>query len=108
MCLARPMLVVETDGAWAWCDDRGQRVQVDVRLVEAAPAGSWLLVFHGTARDVVDAARAADVANALEAVEASLRGEVDVARYFSDLVDREPQLPEFLRPAVGRKEAQNG
>jgi hydrogenase expression/formation protein HypC len=108
MCLARPMQVVETDGAWAWCDDRGQRVQVDVRLVQAAPAGSWVLVFLGTAREVVDAARAADVANALEAVEASLRGEVDVSRYFADLVDREPQLPEFLRPAAGRKEVQNG
>jgi len=107
MCLALPMQVLETDGAWAWCSDRGERVHVDVRLVEAAPAGSWLLVFHGTAREVVDAARAAEVTSALAAVEAAMRGETDIGHHFADLVDREPQLPEFLRPA-GKKETSNG
>jgi hydrogenase expression/formation protein HypC len=106
MCLAWPMQVLETDDSWAWCDDRGTRVRVDVRLIEAAPAGSWLLVFHGTAREVVDAAQAARVAAALEAVAATMRGETDVAHHFADLIDREPQLPEFLRPA-GRKEHRN-
>lgn len=107
MCLALPMQVLETDGAWAWCDDRGARVRVDVRLIEAAPAGSWLLVFHGTAREVVDAPHAARIASALAAVEATMRGETDVGHHFADLIDREPQLPEFLRPA-GSKEDFNG
>jgi hydrogenase expression/formation protein HypC len=108
MCIALPMQVIEAGEAWAWCDDRGQRTQVDVRLIEPVPVGAWLLVFHGVARECIDAGRAADVARAIEGVEAAMRGDVVLEHHFADLIGREPELPEFLRPAAAPKEASNG
>jgi hydrogenase expression/formation protein HypC len=67
-------------------------------------AGQWVLGFLGAAREVIDAERAAQVDDALAALESILHGdgsnEVLVRAGFADLIDREPQLPEFLRPAA--------
>lgn len=108
MCISLPMQVVESGEGWAWCDDRGQRTRVDMRLIEPAPVGAWVLVFHGVARECIDAQRAADVARAIEGVEAVMRGEAALESHFADLIGREPELPEFLRPATAPKEASNG
>lgn len=99
MCIAIPMQVIETADGWAWCDDGGddsQRQQVDLRLVGEQPPGTWLLVFLGAARDVIDEQRAMHIRDALTALDAVQQGE-SVEHLFADLIGREPELPAFLR-----------
>jgi len=100
MCIATPMQVIEASGpGWARCADgvdEGRREQVDMRLVGAQPPGTWLLVFLGAARDVIDETRAHQTRDALLALRAVAEG-APVEHLFADLIGREPQLPEFLR-----------
>lgn len=101
MCIGIPMQVQETEQGRAFCSGRGSADWVDTRLVENVLPGVWLLVFAGAAREVISAQRAAQVADALEALHASATGDLAaIDRLFADLVDREPQLPEHLRSVV--------
>ncbi|MDR0737240.1 MAG: HypC/HybG/HupF family hydrogenase formation chaperone [Zoogloeaceae bacterium] len=104
MCVGIPMQVIEGDAFWARCRGRQGETRIDMRLVGAQPAGVWLLTFLDTAREVLDAERAAAVNAALEALEALLSGQ-DVTpgqldAFFPDLAGREPELPEFLKNAA--------
>lgn len=91
------MQVIESSAGWATCDgDDGRRERVDMRLVGEQPPGTWLLVFLGAARDVIDERRAMHTRDALAALRAVQRGE-PIEHLFSDLIGREPELPEFLR-----------
>jgi hydrogenase expression/formation protein HypC len=107
MCIAVPMQVIQSSPGWALCgtgdaDDR--REQVDLRLVGDQPPGTWVLVFLGAARDVIDEQRAMQTRDALEALRAVQQGE-SVEHLFADLIGREPELPEFLRErAAPRRE----
>jgi hydrogenase expression/formation protein HypC len=100
MCLGIPMQVVEPQGEGAaWCVGRDGRALIDLALVGAQPPGTWLLTFAGAAREVMTAESAAKVDAALDALAAVLAGDgaaIDAA--FADLLAREPQLPEHLRP----------
>jgi hydrogenase expression/formation protein HypC len=101
MCIGIPMQVVEPEGAGAaWCAGRAGRQLVDMALVGPQAPGTWVLAFAGAAREVMDPQAAARTDAALDALESVLAGDastVDAA--FADLVGREPQLPEHLRPA---------
>ena len=96
MCLGIPVQVIESGPHFARCAGRGGEVQVDLSLVGPQPVGAWLLTFLDAAREVIDAERAAAITAALEALDAAQSGETDFSAFFADL-DREPQLPEFLR-----------
>lgn len=102
MCVGIPMQVLETDGMMASCEGGGERLSVDIRLVDAPAPGDWLLVFHGVAREALTEQRARDIASALDALHAALAGETDFDRHFADLVNREPVLPEHLRKELDR------
>lgn len=91
-----PMTVVEDFGADALCERQGARVRVSMLLVGPQPVGTKILAHLGAAVRVLGDLEARQIDDALEAVEAALRGE-NVDRFFADLVDRTPQLPEFLR-----------
>jgi hydrogenase expression/formation protein HypC len=97
MCLGIPMRVLSVDGPLACCEGRGERLDVDVRLVAAPAVGDWLLVFHGVAREALSEQRAQDVSNALDALDAALAGETNLDHLFADLANREPELPPHLR-----------
>jgi hydrogenase expression/formation protein HypC len=99
MCLAIPMEVLRVDGLQAWCRDRdGSEVVVDTILTGPVNPGQWLLVFLGAAREIVSAEDAAKVSAAIDALDAALVGDTDrINAAFADLIDREPQLPDFLR-----------
>lgn len=100
MCIGLPMRVVEEAGLRAWCEGRGERRLIDMQLVGAQPAGTWVLSFLDAAREVLAPERALQIDAALDALDAALRGEIaDLDRYFTDLIDHEPQLPEHLRSA---------
>ncbi|MCL2724933.1 MAG: HypC/HybG/HupF family hydrogenase formation chaperone [Polyangiaceae bacterium] len=91
------MQVTETEGAHAWCEGRNGRKRVDTLLVGAVYPGDWLLVFLGSAREMIDAERAAQVNAALDALDRIAAGQNSFDDCFADLINREPQLPEFLR-----------
>lgn len=99
MCIGVPVQVLAPAGETsAWCDERGDRVLVDMMVVGPQPPGTWLLAFQGAARGVMSAEEAALTLEALQALGAALAGDADIDRFFPDLAGREPELPEHLRP----------
>ena len=99
MCMAIPMQVLRMDGGFAVCTGRdGVETRIETMLTGPLEAGQWVLTFLGAARDVVSAADAGKISDALAALEAvQAGGSVDLDAYFPDLVNREPQLPPHLR-----------
>lgn len=110
MCIGIPMCVVEPGEGHALCRTRdgGETRRIDMLLVGDLPVGSWVLVFLDAAREVLDEATAHQIADALTALDMAMRGDAhsnaDIDHLFADLVDREPQLPEFLRAQSPREE----
>lgn len=97
MCLGIPMRVVEIEGVFAWCDGRNGRQRIDTMLLDDVVPGQWLLTFLDTAREAIDAERAALIDSALDALDRVAAGNGDFDDCFADLIGREPQLPDFLR-----------
>jgi len=103
MCIGIPMQVIEAGFGEALCQARDGRHRVDTRLVGTPAPGTWLMVFLGAAREIVSEETAARTADALEALAMVQRGERGFEHLFADLIDREPQLPDFLRqPQSGK------
>ena len=106
MCLAVPMQVIGMEGSTALCQGQHGIERIDTMLTGPLLPGQWILTFLGAAREVIDAERAAQVGDALAALQSILDGQggVDAAAlidaHFSDLAGREPQLPTFLRSAI--------
>jgi hydrogenase expression/formation protein HypC len=100
MCIGVPVQVLApASDTSAWCDERGERVLVDMMVVGPQPPGTWVLAFQGAAREVMSPADAALTLEALKALGAALAGDADIDRFFPDLAGREPELPEHLRRA---------
>lgn len=102
MCIAVPMQVLAGSDHVALCRDGSaadRQVSVDLSLVGAQPPGTWLLVFLGAAREVIDETRARQTLDALAALRAVARGE-PMEHLFADLIDREPELPAHLRRSL--------
>lgn len=102
MCIGHPLRIVEMHEFLAVCEaPSGAREHVDMSLLGPREPGTWVLVFLGHGRSVLEAEEALRIHDALGALDAVMRGEaVDVERCFADLLEREPQLPEHLRPPV--------
>lgn len=100
MCVGTPMQVERADAFVARCRDGETLEDVDTTLVGPQPPGTWLLVFLGTAREVLTPARAAEVRSALDAIAAIARGDTEIDHLFADLAGREPELPAHLRPSA--------
>lgn len=96
MCLGIPMQVISCTDFMARCSGRNGEADIDLLLVGPQPAGTWLLTFLGAAREVIDAERAQLIESALDALAAVGQGMTSFEAFFADL-DREPQLPSFLR-----------
>ena len=96
MCLGIPVQVVECGEHFARCLGRNGETRIDLALVGVQPVGTWLLTFLDAAREIIPAERAAALNSALDALDAVQAGETDFSAFFADL-DREPQLPDFLR-----------
>jgi hydrogenase expression/formation protein HypC len=98
MCLGIPMRVVASEGLRVIAEGRGERQSLDCSLLGPQPVGTWLLAFIGSAREVLDAERAAAIDAALDAVFALQTGaEFDLDACFPDLAGRTPQLPPHLQ-----------
>jgi len=96
MCLGIPVQVLECGEHFARCAGRSGEVRVDLSLVGQQLPGTWLLTFLDAAREVIDARRATLINAALNGLEPAQTGATDFSAFFADL-DREPQLPDFLR-----------
>lgn len=96
MCLGVPMRILEGDDVTALAERRGATRRVSMLLVGEQAVGTVVLVHIDSAVRVLDEAEAKLIDDALEGLEAALDGR-DFDHLFADLVDREPQLPEFLR-----------
>tara|TARA_Y100000815_G_scaffold232876_1_gene223779 strand:- start:27597 stop:27893 length:297 start_codon:yes stop_codon:yes gene_type:complete len=94
------MQVVEPGAIRALCRARDGDHEIDMSLVGEIPEGTWVMVFLGAAREVISEETAHRSADAIEALEMAMRGESGFDHLFADLIDREPELPEFLRPAA--------
>lgn len=94
------------EGTTALCRGRDGVAPIDTLLTGPLAPGQWVLSFLGAAREVIDAERAAQVDAALSALQSILAGQGDlqavIDSHFADLVNRQPSLPEFLRPAAER------
>ncbi|MEW5835653.1 MAG: HypC/HybG/HupF family hydrogenase formation chaperone [Pseudomonadota bacterium] len=66
MCIGIPMQVERLEDGRAWVHGRGERRCVETALVAPVAPGDWLLVFLGSARERIDAQRAAEVNSALD------------------------------------------
>ena len=97
MCIGVPMQVVEAGDGCAWCEGMGERRQIDTLLVGDQPVGTWLLTFLDSAREVLTVDDAARITDAVQAVNLVMQGDADIDHLFADLVDREPQLPDFIQ-----------
>ncbi|QKE40114.1 MAG: HypC/HybG/HupF family hydrogenase formation chaperone [Ferrovum myxofaciens] len=97
MCIGIPMQIVAIEDMFAWCDGRNGRVRINTMLIDEVRPGDWLLTFMGSAREAIDAGHAALINSALEALDRVAAGETHFDDCFSDLIDREPPLPDFLR-----------
>lgn len=98
MCLGIPMKILTTHDLTASCqnDDENRTEQVDLSLVGPQSAGTWVQVFMGSAREVIEPEQLETVLLARKAMFAALNGG-NIDEFFPDLVNREPELPEFLR-----------
>lgn len=99
MCLGIPMRVIEVGDGWAVCEGRGERRHVGTLLLESHGLNDWVLVHLDHAMRVMDETEAQQIGDAIEALDAALRGH-DFDHLFADLVGREPELPQALQNAA--------
>ncbi len=98
MCIGIPMQVAEPRSRYALCRADGESREVDMILVGEQPAGTWVLVFLGAAREVIAGRMQPGSAMRYGRSRSIAQGKTDVDHLFADLTGREPELPEHLRP----------
>jgi hydrogenase expression/formation protein HypC len=103
MCIGIPMQIVALEGEHAWCEGMGERKRIDTLLIGAQPVGTWVLVFLDSAREVLNEEDARRITQAVQAVNLAMQGDTQVDHLFADLIDREPQLPDFLQSKAQTK-----
>ncbi|NCF20927.1 MAG: HypC/HybG/HupF family hydrogenase formation chaperone [Haliea sp.] len=103
MCLGVPLQVhslLASDAAL--CGVSGEQPRaVDTSLLDGLPrVGDWLLVHVNIAVRALSGLEAQQIGDALLAVNAAASGQ-PFEHLLADLIDREPQLPDHLRPEPG-------
>jgi hydrogenase expression/formation protein HypC len=104
MCIAIPMQVTRTEPGHAWVignvnGARGEQQRVDTALVGERAVGDWVLVFLGSAREHIDAERAAEVNALLDLIRQPSAGHaIDLGFDLPSAMSAE-QLAAFTGPA---------
>jgi len=104
VCIGIPMEIIEQREYTALCRGRdGERV-VETLLLGPQPEGTWILNFLGSAREVLTPGEAKKIADALDLVDALMKGrdDVDIDSPFADLLD--PARPPggfHIKPSSG-------
>ncbi len=97
MCMGIPAQILRVDGLRAIGASRNGACAIDLSLTGPLAPQTWVLTFLGSAREVIDAARAREIDAALDALDAIARGDCALDAFFPDLAAREPELPAHLR-----------
>ena len=100
MCIGIPMQVIAVENGYAICDAGGEERRVNTLFVGDPSPGAWLLVILDTARQLLSEREAMQIRDALSALDSLMQGESNVDHLLSDLVEREPQLPDHLKHLV--------
>jgi len=79
MCLALPMQIQTVEPGYAWARGRGGLRRVDISLVGACAPGDYVLVFLDAARERIDEARAREIDQTLDLLDAALTGDLGEA-----------------------------
>ncbi|MBT3043750.1 MAG: HypC/HybG/HupF family hydrogenase formation chaperone [Candidatus Thiodiazotropha sp. (ex Codakia orbicularis)] len=89
MCVGIPALVLEAGEFTARCRTRNGEEQINMMLTGPQPAGTWLLTFLGSAREVIDEEDARNIDKALDGLSAIMidDAEIDVDHYFPGLAE---------------------
>lgn len=84
MCIGIPVRVLEPGELMARCTGRNGEESINMMLIGPQPAGTWVLSFLGSAREVLTEKDAQAINKALDGLEAIMRGEddVDIDEYF--------------------------
>jgi len=82
MCFGIPMKVIETDGAFAWCEGRDRRERLNTILLEEIIVGDWVYAVLGQAREKLSVQQAKEINLALDGIQAAMHGETDLEKYF--------------------------
>lgn len=100
MCIGIPMQIIHSDGLLARALDEDNEHAIDLSLVGAQPAGTWVLTFLGTARDVIPEDEALKIRAAVSALKSLMGGTRPQEDAFADIEERGPQLPPHLQAAL--------
>lgn len=95
MCIGIPVRIIEPGHGVARCTGRNGEEYVNMMLVGPQPAGTWVVTFRGSAREVLTEEEAATINEALDGLEAVIRGDADV--------DLDTLFPDPDRPGVPPK-----
>jgi hydrogenase expression/formation protein HypC len=99
MCIGTPFCLSEAGAFSANGVSRHEQRTLSLLLTGPLQAGDWVLAQGDLAIRQIDASEALLIADALDACAAAELGQ-DFEAGFADLIDREPQLPEWLRQPV--------
>ena len=98
MCIGIPMRIIEAGQHSALCEGMGELKRIDLSLVGMQATGTWVLTFLDAAREVLSDEKAAQITDALKALDIAMQGESEgIDSLFSDLIGREPELPSHLK-----------
>ncbi len=92
MCLSIPLQLVsleDENGDFAIAERRQggalRRERINMMLLGPQPLGTWILASLGLAKEVLDEHERALIEDALAALGASIAGNYDASKHFSDL-----------------------
>lgn len=86
MCVGIPMQVLSSDFGFGRCKADDGEHDIDLRLVGDVKPGTWVLVFLGAAREVLEEETAHQIRDALTALKKVMQGETNVDHLFEDLI----------------------
>ena len=87
MCIGVPVKIIEPGEFVSLCEGRNGREEVNMMLIGSQPAGTWVLNFLGSAREVLSETDAENINKALDGLTAIMQGEeeIDMDSYFPGL-----------------------
>lgn len=88
MCIGIPMCVLESGEVTSLCEGRGERRRINMLMVGNCPAGTWVMTFLGTARDILSKEDAADINRTLDELEAMMGGSFDSEEHLRESAGR--------------------
>jgi len=89
MCVGIPAQVIEAGDYVARCRTRNGEERINMMLTGPQPAGTWLLTFLGSAREVISEEDALHIDKALDGLSAIMSGDeaIDLNHYFPGLAE---------------------